>query len=241
MEERAGASDRGAPGRSAWLREGLTRRLRPLGAPPRRIARSAIRGGGGGEASLKNSKISCTSCETSSFSRWGESIRKNIIGHRMRHGTWHGTGDRTGRGAPVRGKQSIARSAFGIAGRPFALLDQPSRQHGAGVLFHPLIEQSANLLAEIGGMSKTRKFVALERIARSREKKLPRRLGWGRGHVSLLSGRMQSNTSVTDVHSTERALAVDICGKLAPRCRLIFPVATATSKLKARLSKEPRC
>jgi hypothetical protein len=189
-EKRAAASDRGAPGRSAWLQAGPTLRPRRLGTPPRRITRSAIRDGGGGEASLKNSKISCTSCGTANFSRWGRSIRKNIIGHRMRHrtchrtchGTWHGGG----RGMAVRGKQTFARGEFRRAGRPFPLLDQPAREHGAGVLFHPLIQQGANLLPEIGGMAKTREFITLERIPRRREKKLPRGLRWGTGHVGLL-------------------------------------------------------
>lgn len=185
-EQRAAASDRGAPGRSAWLRGELMLQRGPLGKPPRRIARSVIRDGGGEEASLKSLKISCTSRGTSNFNRWRRSIRKNIIGHGMRRGTWQGAGQGTGRGMAVRGKQSLALSVFRDAGRAFALFDQPAREHGAGILFHPLIEQSANLLAEIGGMTETRKFVALERVAGSREEKLPRRLGWGTGHVSLL-------------------------------------------------------
>lgn len=178
MEESAGASDRGAPRRSAWLRAGLTLRRGPLDTPLRRIARSVIRDGGGEEASLKSLKISCTSRGASNFNRWRRSIRKNIIGHGMAHGTTSGVA--------VRGKQSLTRSGFGSARRPFALLDQPAREHGAGVLFHPLIEQGANLLAEIGGVAKAREFVTLKRVARSREKKLPRRLGWGTGHDSLL-------------------------------------------------------
>ena len=186
MEERAAASDRGAPGRSAWLRGALTLRPRPLGTAPRRIARSVIRDGVGGEASLKNSRISCTSCGTSNFSRWGESIRENIIGHRMRHGAWRANRHGIGCGMAVRGKQALTWTVFRNARRPLALLDEPARQHGAGVFLDPLIEQSANLLAEIGGMTEAREFVALKRIARSREKKLPRRLGWGTGHVSLL-------------------------------------------------------
>ena len=182
MEERSAASDGGAPERSAWLRAGSPMRLRLPGAPPRRITRGVIRDGGGREASVKNSKISRTSRGIADFCRWGGSIRKNIIGHRMRRGTRHGIGREVG----ARGKQALAQGVLGSAGGPFALLDQPAREHGAGVLFHPLIEQRANLLAEIGGMGKTRKFVALERIPRSREKKLPRRLGWGTGHDSLL-------------------------------------------------------
>lgn len=191
MEKRAAASDRGAPGRSAWLRPGLTLRPRPLDTPPGRIARSVIRDGGGGEASLRSLQIGCTSHGTSHFRGWGRSIRENIIGHRMRNGAWRrtgrGAGHGTGRGMAVRGKQAFAHGVFRDSWGAVPLFDQPAREHGAGVLFHPLIKQSANLLAEIGGVGKAREFVALERIARSREKKLPRRLGWGTGHVSLLS------------------------------------------------------
>lgn len=189
-ERRAAASDRGAPGRSAWLRAGLTPRLGALGTPPLRITLRVIRSGGSGEAPLRILGIGCTSHGASNFSRRDGSIRKIIIGHRMRYGAWHRTGHGAGhgtrRGMDVRRKQSLARSVFRDARRTLALLDQPAREHGAGVLFHPLIEQRANLLAEIGGVGKARELVALERVARSREKKLPRRLGWGTGHVSLL-------------------------------------------------------
>lgn len=194
-DERAAASGGGAPERSAWLRAGRAQGLRPDDTPPRGITRSVIRDGSGGEASFKNLQMNHTSCGTSNFSRWGGSIRKNIIGHRMRRQrTWHGTGratvrgtwHRNGRRMPVRGEQSFTRSLVRNAGRAFALLDQPAREHGASVLLDPLVEQSANLLAEIGGMAKTREFVALERIARRREKKLPRRLRVGTGHVGLL-------------------------------------------------------
>ena len=181
-EKRAAGSDRGDPGRSAWLRTGLMLRLRLRRTPPRRIARSVIRGGGGGEASLRSLGIGCTSRGTANFGQWDGSIRKNIIGRRMRHGTCHGMG----RGMAVRGEQAFARRVFRDARRPFALLDQPAREHGAGVFFNPLIEQSANLLTEIAGVGKTRELVALKRVARSREEKLPRRLRWGTGYVSLL-------------------------------------------------------
>ena len=183
---RGTASDRGAPERSAWLRAGLTLTLCPLGTPPRRIARSVIRGGGGGEASIRSLQISCTSHGASDFSRWRRSIRKNIIGHGMRHRTWHGTGHRSGHCVAARGEQSLTWTVFRNAWRPLALLDEPARKHSAGIFFDPLVKQSANLLAEIGGMSETRKFVALERVTRSREKEFPRRLCWGTGHVSLL-------------------------------------------------------
>lgn len=175
-EGRAAASGRGAPERSARLRGRLTLRLGPLGTPLRRITGSVIRDGGGGEASLKNSKISCTSRGTSNFCRWSGSIRKNIIGHRMRHGASHAIGHGTGRAMAVRGDQFLARSVFRGAVWLVTLLDQPAGKHGAGVFVDPLVEQSG----------KAREFIALERSTRSREKEFPRRLGWGTGHDGLL-------------------------------------------------------
>jgi hypothetical protein len=136
MKVREAVSDRGAPGRGAWLRAGLTLRLRALGTPPRRIALSMIRDGGGGEASLKNSRIGCISRGTANLSGGDGSIRKNIIGHGMGHGAWHGTG----RGMSVRAKQSFTRGVFRDARRPLALLDQPAGEHGAGIFFEPLVE-----------------------------------------------------------------------------------------------------
>ena len=190
MGMHAAASDRGAPEWSAWLRAAMRLRLGRVDTLPGRIARSVIRDGGSSEASLKKSKMSRTSRGTSNFGRWDRSIRKNIIGHRMRRGALLGAGHARGRGVAGRGKQSLARAVFGNAGRPLALLDQPAGQHGARAFVHPLVNQGANFLAEIGGMSQTRKFVALERVARSREKEFPRRLGWGTGHFSLLESTL---------------------------------------------------
>lgn len=95
--------------------------------------------------------------------RSGRLLREEIIGHRMR-------------GLTVR----LARRStviFAIR-RAFALLHEPARQHGRGVFFHPGVKQLPNLLAQISGMAKSREFVALQRIAGSREQKLPRRLGF---------------------------------------------------------------
>lgn len=174
VERRTAASDRGAPERSAWLRAELPLQLRPLGTPLGRIARSVIRDGVGGEASLKNPKINCTSCATSNFSLWGRSIRKNIIGHGM---------------CPRR-ERFIGLRRFRSLAKPLRVIDQQARQHRARTLLDPLVNEYANLLAEIGGMCEARKLVALKRITRSREKKLPRRLGWGTGHVSLLDANV---------------------------------------------------
>jgi len=186
IKKRTAASGEGAPERSAWLLAGMTPQLCSRSTPPRRIARSVIRDGGSRGASFRSSKIDCTSRRTSNSCRWSGSIRQNIIGHARRPGTLRRTGHAIRCGAAARGKQSLTQGVFGNARRPFALLDQPAREHGASALFHLLVEQRANLLAEIGGMGQSRKFVALKRIARSREKELPRRLGWGTRHDSLL-------------------------------------------------------
>jgi hypothetical protein len=48
-----------------------------------------------------------------------------------------------------------------------------------------MIKQSQNLLADIGGVRKTRQFKALQRILGSREKELPRGLGRTSGPVHV--------------------------------------------------------
>ena len=96
------------------------------------------------------------------------SIRKKIIGHGMRPiPPGFGRGERVGhpRGA-------------------FALLHQPSRQHGGCIFLHPLIQQSANFLAEIGSMSQTRQFKTLQGVSGSGKKELPGRLRRARGHTT---------------------------------------------------------
>jgi hypothetical protein len=103
------------------------------------------------------------------FGLRGDSIRKKIIGHRMRDGVAgfaSGTQIRLARGA-------------------FALLQKQTRKCRVGVVVHPLIKQSRNLLADIGGVKETRQFKALQRILGSREKELPR--GWAERVVSETS------------------------------------------------------
>jgi hypothetical protein len=100
-------------------------------------------------------------------------IREKIIGHRMRS-----VQPRFGPGDGVRNLPGM-----------LSLFHQPARQHGRGVFFEPLIEQSADLLAEIGGMTQTCQFIRLQRVARSGQKKLPRRLGLVAGHGILLRGQ----------------------------------------------------
>jgi hypothetical protein len=100
------------------------------------------------------------------FCQWDRSIRKKVIGHRMRCGA---AGIATG--TQVR----FARGAF-------TLLQKQTREGRVGVVVHPLIEQSPNLLADISGMGQTRQLKALQRILGSREKELPRGLGRTSGH-----------------------------------------------------------
>ena len=70
--------------------------------------------------------------------------------------------------------------------RAFPLLHEPAREHGRGILLQPQVEQRADLLAEICGMAETREFIALQRVSRSREEKLPRRLSPVVVHAGLL-------------------------------------------------------
>lgn len=69
----------------------------------------------------------------------GGSIRKKVIGHRLRPipaGIGPGKHFRDARGA-------------------FALIHKPAGQPGSGVFFDPFFQQRPNFLAEIGGMRKT--------------------------------------------------------------------------------------
>ena len=112
--------------------------------------------------------------------RWGlrsRLIREEIIGHRMRAVR------------PIAGARFGGGLCLCDARRALTLLHQPAREHGGGIFLQPGIEHLADLFAEIGGMTKPRKFVALERIARSREQKLPRRLRLMHGHSILQEGK----------------------------------------------------
>ncbi|OLC97048.1 MAG: hypothetical protein AUH86_08370 [Acidobacteria bacterium 13_1_40CM_4_58_4] len=127
-----------------------------------------------GNLRFSSPKIVLPSCGAAVYGRRRVPLRKNIIGHRM----------------PVRRQRFIGPSGLCIAQRPFVLLDEPARQHGASVFIQPFIQQCANFFAEIGGMAETRKFKALQRVARGREKELPRGLHFGTGHVGLLESNI---------------------------------------------------
>jgi len=98
-----------------------------------------------------------------------ETIRQKIMGPMISVG---------GSGVGGRGVLGDRESAF-------ALFDEPTRQLGGGVLLQPLVEQGVDLLAEIGGVAEARKFIGLQGIARSREKKLPGSLGAELRHKDL--------------------------------------------------------
>lgn len=115
----------------------------------------------GGKLRVERRKIDFTSSSASVCGRRDRPLRKNIIGH----------------GMSVFRERFSRGSVFRRLPRPFPLLHQPARQHGGGIFLHPEVEKRTNLLAEISGMAKTREFVALQRVSRSREKELPRRLG----------------------------------------------------------------
>jgi hypothetical protein len=70
---------------------------------------------------------------------------------------------------------------FAEEDRTIWMVYEQAGQRGSGIFSEPLIEQGGDLLAEIGGVTKTRKFVALERVARSSEQEFPGWLGIFRG------------------------------------------------------------
>lgn len=105
-------------------------------------------------------------------------IREEIIGHRMRTGLGAGRG----------------RIVCAGGGGTLALFHQPAREHRAGVFIEPLIEQRANFLTKVGGMTETREFVGLERCSRSGQQEFPRRLCFITGHGRSCGDR---NSTVT--------------------------------------------
>ena len=117
---------------------------------------------------------------------FGGEIGQKIIGRSFARG---------GRTRRVRGRRWRVHFAL-------ALLHQPARQHGGAIFFNHLIQQGNRFLAQIGDVSEPRQFVALQRIARRRQQKLPRRLNAETGHgASFVRSVMlrHSNAGVTAV------------------------------------------
>ena len=124
----------------------------------------------GAKLRFKSQKIASTSRRTSIGGGRDRSIRKKIIGH----------------GMSIFGKSIYARDVRLGRLRVFPVLHQPAGQHSRRVLLHPQVKKSANFLAEIGGVAEPREFIALKRVSRSGQKKLPRRLSFGVIHKGLL-------------------------------------------------------
>jgi hypothetical protein len=132
----------------------------------------------GSKTRIKYRQIAFTS-RGASVCRWrGRTIREKIIG----------------RSAPIFRERFSSESVFLHLLRALPLFHQPARQHGGGIFLHPQVEKSADLLAKIGGMAETREFVALQRVARSGEQELPRRLGLVVVHEGLLGSNRRTLT-----------------------------------------------
>jgi hypothetical protein len=115
----------------------------------------------------------------------------------------------------IRRRIATSSIGFGLAGaeragvrRAFPQLHEQAGQHRGVVLSEPLIEQPANLLAEIGGMTEAREFVTLQGVARSGKQKIPRGLGKTLGHGYLFCG--DRNQRLTHSYKTTE----EIRGKL---------------------------
>jgi hypothetical protein len=122
-----------------------------------------------GELCKSSQKMAITSRWTAIWGRGTRPIRKKIIGHSMT----------ASRGRFARGSRPRHLR------RPLALLHQPARQHGGGILLEPLVEKRGDLFPEISGMAEAREFIALQRGARGREKELPGWLGLLAVHAVL--------------------------------------------------------
>ena len=111
-----------------------------------------------------------------------ESIRQKIIGHKMAVG-WRRTG-----GGFIRRSLDV-----GGAHIAFAKLEEHTSDHRVGIFVEQLIEERIDFLAQIGGVTKARKFVTMQGIAGSGQKEFPRRLGAAGGHRALRCNRIAHN------------------------------------------------
>lgn len=150
--------------------EGFARREAPLGTHRSREGNGTIGVVGSGDMCIALREMAITSCWAAVGRGRSRPIRKNIIRHAI----------------PVFGKQIRKRRGFVGVGSAFALIHQQAREHGFGILLNPFLEERGDLLPEIGGMTEAGQFKALERVARSGEQKLPRKLGLMNGHGNLL-------------------------------------------------------
>jgi hypothetical protein len=184
---------------NAWERLLGPRGRLALSKAPGPGDRCVVSGIASAKLRISKQKELFTSSRASICGRRDRPVRKKIIGH----------------GMSVFRERFTGGNIFQHLLRPLLLFHQPASQHGGGILLHPKIEKRADLLAEIGGMAETREFVTLERVSRSREKKLPRRLGLVVVHWSLPeSGASKINIALTAVNITTGPFTVEKCGKV---------------------------
>ena len=159
-----------ASNRNAGARECKPIRHTTPGTIPGRGGHGVVSEIASGKLQIEHRIMAFTSSGAPVCGRHNRPLPENIIGHGM----------------------SVFRERFTRCSvllrllRVFPLLHQPARQHGRGIFLHPKVEQRANFLAEIGGMVEPREFKALQRVARSREKELPRGLSFAMVHARLL-------------------------------------------------------
>jgi hypothetical protein len=212
MRERAACGD-GVAHRFGRLAGGVAARVvglrrwtdarTPVGNP----GDSVLLAESGPEAGRPRSVVGCRSRAGAKIGRRARLIREKIIGHDLR-GFAPGISRRTAV-AVCRG--GYGRLALVARSRAFALLHQPTRQHGRGVLFEPGIEELRDLLAEIGSMAQPRKFVTLQGITGRRQKKLPGRLGF------VIQGDLQGKkpVEITSIVNTVKSTQLrTYCGKV---------------------------
>jgi len=164
LRQRFGAHSRDVrleANRPAIFTPGLQTPLRNLGLNVR-DAKSNSSG-----TSKRTVSAPCSGCAAGSAVR-RRRIREEIIGHSAGF---------------VRARGAIARRGK----FPLAMLHEPSREHRGGNLLHPLIEHRGHLLAQISGVSQTRKLIALQAVSRRGQQELPRREYVTARHIRLLS------------------------------------------------------
>ena len=98
-----------------------------------------------GELCKSSQKMAVTSRWAAICGRGTRPIRKKIIGHSM----------------PA-SRRRFARGSGLHLRRALALLHQPARQHGGGILLQPKVEKRGDLFPEIGSMAEAREFIALQ-------------------------------------------------------------------------------
>ena len=162
-------------------------------APPRMPPVNATAGKNKRKRHEKLRRVGEVSGSSTRSARRNDPIRKNVIG----------------RSAALGSNRSGRRSGLFAEDGAFALIHEPASEHGGGVFLEILVEEGAQFLAEIGGVSEAGEFVALEGVAGSGEKELPGRLSVIGVHEDLLEQvlwkrRSNSSTLTTIVTSNSR-------------------------------------